>query len=75
MAYQPSARIAQCVQESPLRVGRWHRPAFRKLVGLTSVESGSLVILSIVYFIRIPAQQIMGSNIPHLTHSQHSRVK
>ena len=33
------------------------------LMGLTSVGSGSLVILSMVYFIRMSAQQIVGNNL------------
>ncbi|HEY5864942.1 MAG TPA: sulfite exporter TauE/SafE family protein [Candidatus Tectomicrobia bacterium] len=33
------------------------------LMGLTSVGSGSLVILSMLYFIRMPTRQIVGSNL------------
>lgn len=33
------------------------------LMGLTSVGSGSLVILSMLYFIRMPARQIIGTNL------------
>lgn len=33
------------------------------LLGITSVGSGSLVILSMLYFFRMTAQQVVGSNI------------
>ena len=33
------------------------------LMGLTSVGSGSLVILSMLYFIRMPTRQIVGTNL------------
>ena len=32
-------------------------------MGLTSVGSGSLVILSMLYFIRMPTRQIVGTNL------------